>query len=98
LNTAIDKFTDFAISLKFEDIPAEVIERAKDCVIDTVGACVYGAELPWTKIVIGYAQRNSSAGMARIFWLPWSQVTKCSTAWEMPRITRSRRSDFTLPQ
>jgi len=62
--------SEFAVNLKYEHIPAEVIERAKDCVIDTVGACVFGAELPWTGTVIGYAQRNSAPGACSVLGTP----------------------------
>ncbi|MBI2295621.1 MAG: MmgE/PrpD family protein [Betaproteobacteria bacterium] len=53
---------EFAVGLNYDRIPPKVLERAKDCLIDTVGACVFGAELPWSRIVIGYAQRNSAPG------------------------------------
>jgi len=62
--------SEFAARLKYEDIPPEVVERAKDCVIDTVAACVFGAELPWTKTVIGYAQRNSAPGESSVLGTP----------------------------
>lgn len=62
MQTASHVLAEFAVGLSYERIPSEVVERAKDCVIDTVGACVYGANLPWSKIVIGYAQRNSAPG------------------------------------
>src|SRR5512146_529523 len=67
---ASEALARYAVSLKYEDIPAEVIERAKDCVIDTVGACMFGSQLPWTKTVIEYAQRNSAPGGSSVFGLP----------------------------
>lgn len=70
MTTASQTLADFAIGLKYEQIPAEVIERAKDCVIDTVAACVFGSELPWTKTVIGYAQRNSAPGECSVLGTP----------------------------
>ncbi|MGQ0524275.1 MAG: MmgE/PrpD family protein [Betaproteobacteria bacterium] len=70
MTTAAQQLAEFAVGLKYEDIPAEVVERAKDCVIDTVAACVFGAELPWTKTVIGYAQRNSAAGECSVLGTP----------------------------
>jgi 2-methylcitrate dehydratase PrpD len=60
--TAARTLAEFATGLTFEQIPREVVERAKDCAIDTVGACVFGSELPWTQTVIAYAQRNSAPG------------------------------------
>lgn len=70
MTTAAQELADFAVGLKYDAIPAEVIERAKDCVIDTVAACVFGADLPWTKTVIGYAQRNSSPGECSVLGTP----------------------------
>ena len=52
---AAHRIADFAVNLKYEEIPPEVLERAKDCVIDTVAACVFGAQMPWTQAVIEYA-------------------------------------------
>ena len=70
MTTAAETLADFAIGMKYEDIPAEVIERAKDCVIDTVAACAFGAELPWTKTVIDYARRNSAPGECSVLGTP----------------------------
>jgi len=68
--TAAHQLAEFAVGLKYEQIPGEVLERAKDCVIDTVAACVFGAQLPWTRTVIDYAQRNSAPGDCSIFGTP----------------------------
>lgn len=57
---------EFVISLDYNDIPPAVVEKAKACIIDTVAASTYGAQLPWSKIIIGYAQRNSGPGHAAI--------------------------------
>jgi 2-methylcitrate dehydratase PrpD len=62
MTTASQALARFATGLKYEQIPPEVVERAKDCLIDTVGACVLGTQMPWTQTVIAYAQRNSAAG------------------------------------
>jgi 2-methylcitrate dehydratase PrpD len=61
---------EFAVGLTYERIPREVIERAKDCIIDTVGACVYGSQLPWTQTVVEYARRNSAPGECSVFGTP----------------------------
>ena len=42
MTNASQTLAEFAVGLSYDRIPAEVIERAKDCVIDTVGACVFG--------------------------------------------------------
>ena len=70
MTTAAHTLAEFAVNLSYERIPPEVIERAKDCVIDTVGACVFGSQLPWTQTVIEYARRNSAAGECSVFGTP----------------------------
>jgi 2-methylcitrate dehydratase PrpD len=56
----------YAAELRFEDIPDDVMQRAKDCIIDTVAAIIYGNTIPWSRIVIGYAQRMGPGGKSRI--------------------------------
>ena len=56
----------FAVGLRYEDIPREVIARAKDCIIDTVAAMTYGATLPWSRIVVEYVQRTSAPGKGAV--------------------------------
>jgi 2-methylcitrate dehydratase PrpD len=68
--TAAHTLAEFAVDLKYESIPPEVLERAKDCIIDTVGACVFGSQMPWTQIVIEMAKRNSAPGECSVFGTP----------------------------
>jgi 2-methylcitrate dehydratase PrpD len=68
--TAAHTLAGFAVNLQYEDIPPEVLERAKDCIIDTVGACTFGAQMPWTQIVIDHAKRNSAPGECSVFGTP----------------------------
>ncbi len=56
----------YAAALRYEDLPAEIVERAKECIADTVAAIVCGAALPWSRIVIGYAERTGPGGKSRI--------------------------------
>jgi 2-methylcitrate dehydratase PrpD len=70
MTNASQTLAEFAVGLTWDRIPPEVIERAKDCVIDTVGACVYGSQLPWTQTVIEYARRNSAPGECSVFGTP----------------------------
>lgn len=70
MTTAAQTLAEFAVNLRYENIPPEVIERAKDCVIDTVAACVFGSQLPWTQTVIEFAKRNSAQGECSVFGTP----------------------------
>src|ERR1043165_9385054 len=55
MKTAAQALADFATTLQFDEIPAAVVERAKDCMIDTVAVCTYCSTLASSKIVIDYA-------------------------------------------
>src|SRR5205085_3152544 len=56
----------YAAALRYEDLPSEVVACAKDAIIDTVAACICGSGLPWSRIVIDYAERTGPGGMSRI--------------------------------
>ncbi|HWI12628.1 MAG TPA: MmgE/PrpD family protein [Burkholderiales bacterium] len=66
MTAASTRLAEFALGLRYEDIPAQVVERAKVSLIDTVATSSFGAHLPWSRMVAQYAQRNSAAGEARI--------------------------------
>ncbi|HUB47753.1 MAG TPA: MmgE/PrpD family protein [Acetobacteraceae bacterium] len=60
------RLAEYAASLRFDDIPSSVIERAKQCIIDTVAVVTQGSTLPWSQIVARYAQRVGAGGSSRI--------------------------------
>src|SRR5205823_6688929 len=53
-------------ALSYDDLPAEVGAAARECIIDTVAACICGSALPWSRIVIDYAERTGPGGTSRI--------------------------------
>jgi 2-methylcitrate dehydratase PrpD len=61
-----ERLAAYAAAVRFEDLPPAVLQRAKDCMTDTVAAIIYGAELPWSKMIIAYAQKNSAPGKSYI--------------------------------
>src|SRR5882757_5050138 len=56
----------YAAGLRYEDLPAEVVACARNAIIDTIAACICGADLPWSRIVIDYAERIGPGGASRI--------------------------------
>ena len=40
-----------APALAYEDFRGDVVERIKLCVLDSIGCCLFGATLPWTRKV-----------------------------------------------
>ena len=72
--TASQTLAQFAADLKFADIPEDVVARGRDCIIDTIAAATYGAQFPWSQLVIDYAQRYGAGGPCSIFGMPGVKV------------------------
>src|SRR5712691_11292714 len=45
------KIADFVAQLRYEQIPAEVRERIKLLILDSLGCAIYGAKLEWCRIL-----------------------------------------------
>jgi aconitate decarboxylase len=45
------RIADFVAGLRYEDLPAEVVARIKLLILDSFGCAIYGAELPWSRIL-----------------------------------------------
>lgn len=60
------QLAQFAAALRFEDIPPTVVERTKHCIIDAVAAITYGHQLPWSRMIVAYAERTGPGGRSRI--------------------------------
>ncbi len=45
------RMAEFVAGLTFQAIPAEVLERIKLLILDGLGCGLYGADLPWTRIL-----------------------------------------------
>ena len=56
----------YAAGLRYEDLPEAVVAKAKDIIADTVAACICGADMPWSRIVIDYAERTGPGGNSKI--------------------------------
>ena len=60
--TGAEALARFATELSFSDIPSAVVERAKDCIINTVGISAFGAQMPWSRMATQYALSNGGGG------------------------------------
>jgi 2-methylcitrate dehydratase PrpD len=60
------KLAAYAAGLRYETIPAEVRQRIKDCITDTVAVILYGGKLPWSQMVIAHAKRTGPGGKSHI--------------------------------
>ncbi|WP_029356700.1 MmgE/PrpD family protein [Bosea sp. 117] len=57
---------EFCTQLDFADIPEPVRAKGTDAILDTVGVCVFGSTLPWSRIVIDYARLYGGAATSTI--------------------------------
>lgn len=72
--TSSEVLARYASGLSYADIPSAVAERARHCIADTVAAATFGAQLPWSRIVIDYARRYGSGGRCSIIGVRGVQV------------------------
>ena len=61
------QLAEYAAGLRYRDIPAPVVQRAKDAIADTIAAIAFGAHLPWSRIIVDYAKHRGAGGKARVF-------------------------------
>lgn len=59
----------FGAALRFEDIPADAIARIKLSLLDSLGCCLYGATLPWTRKVAELAEAEQAKPVATLIGL-----------------------------
>lgn len=64
--TLIAVLAEYASSLRYEDIPEEVIEKAKICLLDFLGMAVGGYEMEVSKVAIRTAKLLGAPGKATV--------------------------------
>ncbi len=64
LENATRDLARFGAALRYDDIPPEAVERIKLSVLDSLGCCLYGATLPWTRKVAALADAERAQGSA----------------------------------
>lgn len=57
----------FISGLQYERIPTEVLERIKLLILDSLGCAIYGADLPWSRILIDTLARVDRTDGARVW-------------------------------
>ena len=51
---------------RYEDIPPEAIEKAKDCILDQIGVELIGSTLEWNKIAHRYVAEMGGRGESTV--------------------------------
>ena len=70
----------YAAKLRYEDIPAHVLARAKECLIDTIGISLRGGGMEWSRIITDYVREEASVGHARVLGTADLKVGAASAA------------------
>lgn len=53
-----EKLAKWVVELRYEDIPVDVVEKAKECIYDWVCIAVYGADSPWSKALLDMVKES----------------------------------------
>ncbi|MBO0906086.1 MmgE/PrpD family protein [Jiella sonneratiae] len=56
----------YAAGLGFDDLPEAVVDRAKECLTDTVGIALRGRDMPWSRIALDFVRSEASKGGSRV--------------------------------
>ena len=56
----------FACDLQYRQIPKEVIERSKACILDTLAVSLYGSTKPWSRTVSSYIRDSGARGRSTV--------------------------------
>ncbi|MBI4540826.1 MAG: MmgE/PrpD family protein [Gemmatimonadetes bacterium] len=63
---ATRRLAQFVAGLRYDDLPASVVEHAKLCVLDSLGCCLFGVGLPWTRLVIDFVREQGGRPQASV--------------------------------
>jgi 2-methylcitrate dehydratase PrpD len=69
-NPQTEAIANFVAGLRYERIPAEVLRRIKLLALDSLGCAVYGADLPWSRILRGALGELDEANSACVWGTP----------------------------
>jgi len=67
LNTPAAQLMDFAHGLKLSAIPADVLDRARWCLLDGLGCGLFGSAQDWSRIMIEEMSAERSQGPCTVF-------------------------------
>ena len=73
-NQQTKALAQFASGLQFEDIPKDVIQRAKDTLCDTLAVAMFGSALPWSRMMTEFAQECGKTGRAQVLGVKGLQL------------------------
>ncbi|MFC1858111.1 MmgE/PrpD family protein [Thermodesulfobacteriota bacterium] len=73
-----EKLAQWVAGLKYDDLPEDVITKAKACIYDWVCIAVYGADSPWSKVLLDIVKEKG--GKAESTILVHNERVPCTEA------------------
>ena len=67
---ATERLAAYAVATRFDDLPKVAVERAKQCLIDAVACAIFGAQFPWSAMVLAEALSTGAGGPCRVPGVP----------------------------
>ena len=64
------RLAEFSSSLRFDQLPGDVVAKAKLCILDTFGCCIFGASLPQVQKLADMAATEACAPQSAAFGMP----------------------------
>ena len=64
---ATRELASFAANLQFSDLPDAVVERLKTSLLDSLGCCLFGSTLPWTRKVAALVMEEGAKPVASLW-------------------------------
>ncbi|MBI4331891.1 MAG: MmgE/PrpD family protein [Chloroflexi bacterium] len=65
--TASQQLAEFVTTARFEDLPEEVVGRAKELIIDHLGVSIYGSTTPWARMMVNLVANERAIGGSSIY-------------------------------
>jgi 2-methylcitrate dehydratase PrpD len=73
-----ERIADWIVDLRYEEIPADVIEITKKCVFDWFCVSIYGSQSPWSKAVVDVMSEEGGREESTI--LVYGEKVPCGNA------------------
>jgi 2-methylcitrate dehydratase PrpD len=67
---ATERLAAYAVATRFDDLPKVAVERAKQCLIDAIACAIFGAQFPWSAMVLAEALSTGAGGPCRVPGVP----------------------------
>ena len=75
----------YAASFRYDDFPSDVVERAKQCITDTIATIIFGYDLPWSRMIVAFAEKNGAGGKSRILGPGGARCMRHRRRWPTAR-------------